>query len=407
MKEKNIFPAGYELLSEREKTYFKLMNSKSGVLYISAPPGYAKSAIMRAIANKLDAQYFDIRLSMVDETDVGLFPSVDIVKTSEGDKKMLCHVAPEWAYKSNERLTIIHFEELNRANLAVRNAALQILLEREIGTFFKFNDNVLMVASGNLGEEDGTDVEEFDQALNNRLLHFEHDLPITEWIENYANENVSPTIVNFLKVYPQYYWKKPEDDQKSKAYPTPRSWTFLSDYIWTNFGEQKYVEKTENGKTVLDKNGNPKKVKQFPQIEEWVNDVRFIIHSFVGPTGLHFIRYCEDTLKISLDDILNNFEKHKLDVENFNRDKKSELLVTMKERKVSNLKPKQMNNLINFLKTISKDECISYVLHVLDTEYDIDDESDDNKIGEDFLADERFDPYRATIMGHVNDDTLP
>jgi hypothetical protein len=36
------------------------------------------------------------------------------------------------------------------------------LLEREIGTAFKFNDNVLMMSSGNLGDEDGTDVEEFD-----------------------------------------------------------------------------------------------------------------------------------------------------------------------------------------------------------------------------------------------------
>jgi hypothetical protein len=27
------------------------------------------------------------------------------------------------------------------------------------------------MSSGNLGDEDGTDVEEFDSALNNRLIH--------------------------------------------------------------------------------------------------------------------------------------------------------------------------------------------------------------------------------------------
>lgn len=57
-----------------------------------------------------------------------------------------------------------------------------MFLEREIGAFFKFNDNVMMCSSGNLGEEDGTDVEEFDQALNNRLIHIEHTLPYPEWI---------------------------------------------------------------------------------------------------------------------------------------------------------------------------------------------------------------------------------
>jgi hypothetical protein len=34
--------------------------------------------------------------------------------------------------------------------------------------------------SGNLGDEDGTDVEEFDSALNNRLIHINHTLDVQE-----------------------------------------------------------------------------------------------------------------------------------------------------------------------------------------------------------------------------------
>jgi hypothetical protein len=52
----------------------------------------------------------------------------------------------------------------------------------ESGTAFKFNDNVLMMSSGNLGDEDGTDVEEFDSALNNRLIHINHTLDVQEWL---------------------------------------------------------------------------------------------------------------------------------------------------------------------------------------------------------------------------------
>jgi MoxR-like ATPase len=119
---------------------------------------------------------------MVDETDVGLYPSLSEIDMDGEMVKCLISLCL-WAVEANKRPTIIHFEELNRASQQVRNAALQILLEREIGTAFKFNDNVLMMSSGNLGDEDGTDVEEFDSALNNRLIHINHTLDVQEWLE--------------------------------------------------------------------------------------------------------------------------------------------------------------------------------------------------------------------------------
>jgi MoxR-like ATPase len=158
------------LLTEKERKYFSIMWAKYGVLNITSKPGVAKSAIGRSIAEKMGFRYMDIRLSMVDETDVGLYPNVSDIDGI----KCLDFVVPRWAIESNKQPTIIHFEELNRASQQVRNAALQILLERQIGTEFRFNDNVLMMSSGNLGDEDGTDVEEFDSALNNRLIHINH-----------------------------------------------------------------------------------------------------------------------------------------------------------------------------------------------------------------------------------------
>lgn len=397
------FPKGFDSLSNREKKYYKMMNGKSGVLYISSAPGYAKSAIMRSIANKMGYQYFDIRLSMVDETDVGLFPTIDEEMIGDSKQRMLCHVAPRWAYMSNTAPTIIHFEELNRSTLAVRNAALQMLLEREIGTFFKFNSNVMMCASGNLGEEDGTDVEEFDQALNNRLIHIEHTLPYPEWVEQYAKVNVCPVIVQFLKSYTEHYYKKPEEkNQKHKAYATPRSWTFLSDYIFENYGEWEKLTDI-NGKEILE-DGEPKMVKKFPGIRSWVNDIKEIGHGYVGASFARFIRYCEDTLKITLDDVLDNFDEREDDIKTFNRDKKSELLTNMKERKISQLKPKQIENLIKFIGTVSYDEVVGYLLHVIDIEYTLSEDTKDNKAAEKFLADKRFLAFRDAIYKHVDDE---
>lgn len=405
VEQPNKFPKGFDSLSDREKRYFKMMNAKSGVLYISAAPGYAKSAMMRSIAKKMGYQYFDIRLSMVDETDVGLFPTIGDVEINGEVQKSLSHVVPKWAYMANQKPTLIHFEELNRSTLAVRNAALQMLLEREIGAFFKFNDNVLMCSSGNLGEEDGTDVEEFDQALNNRLIHIEHQLPYPEWVENYAYENVSPVIVQFLKTHTEHYYKKPDErNQRNKAYATPRSWTFLSDYIFENFGKWE-TRKDKHNEVVMDEEtGEPKLFKKFPDVRTFINDIKVIGHGYVGASNARFIRYCEDTLKITLDDVLSRFDEIENDIKNFNRDKKSELLANMKERKVSMLKEKQIENLIKFLQTISEDEIVGYLLHVLDVEYTLSDNTKDNKAAEKFLADKRFNKFRDAIMKHVDDE---
>ena len=402
------FPKGFESLSEREKRYYKMMNAMSGVLYLTSPPGYAKSAITKNIAHKTGRQYFDVRLSMVDETDVGLYPDIAEYEITDIDgnvvkQKMLAHVAPRWAYMANEKPSIIHFEELNRSTLQVRNAALQILLEREIGAFFKFNDNVMMCASGNLGEEDGTDVEEFDQALNNRLIHYEHTLPYPEWVENYANEHVCPVIVQFLKNYTEHYYKKPDErNQKNKAYATPRSWTFLSDYIFKNFGEWVTKKDAEN-KIILNDDGEPKLFKKFPSVRIWISDIKEVGHAFIGTSNVRFFRYCEDILKITLDDVLLRYDDIEDDIKNFNRDKKSELLANMKERKISDLKPSEQNNLVRFLQTISDDEIVGYLLHVLDIEYTVSESTKDNQAAEKFLADKRFIRFRETIRGHVND----
>ena len=391
-------------LTDKEKKYLRIMLAKSGVLYISSPPGYAKSAILRNIAKKINAQYFDIRLSMVDETDVGLFPSLETIDIDGEKQKMLLHVAPKWAYESNKKLTIIHFEELNRSTLQVRNAALQILLEREIGTFFKFNDNVLMCASGNLGEEDGTDVEEFDEALNNRLIHIQHQLDINEWCENYANEFVCPQIINFLSSYTEYYWRRSDKNNKNKAYATPRSWTFLSDYIWVNYGNNEYEKRyTKNNEIILDENNKPKMFRKYPDVDIWLNDIKEIGYGYIGPAYIKFIKYCEDMLKISLDDVLNNFDNIKKDIEIFNRDKKSELLMSMRNRHIFDLNKIQKENLIKFLMLISKDECVAYLVHIVDEISDDDNEENEENLALiDFLSDKRFREYRDTIYSHVN-----
>jgi hypothetical protein len=335
-----------ETLTVREKRYFMSMWPKSGVLYITSKPGIAKSAIARSIASKMGFRYMDIRLSMVDETDVGLYPNVSTVDEDGTPVKCLDFVVPRWAIEANKQPTVIHFEELNRASLPVRNAALQILLERQIGVDFKFNNFVLMLASGNLGDEDGTDVEEFDNALNNRLIHYSHTLSADEWIENFAKEKIHPVIVSYIKSHPEKLYQNPTEN--SKAYATPRSWHFLSDFIVSNFGM----------------NASPR---------EFLTTLQELSMSYIGNGAQRFLQYCQDMINISIKDIMDNYEKVEKDLDKYNRDKNSELIQSLKEYDLKKLTEKQLANITKFLKRVGDDELTAYLLHILDNVSDVTD----------------------------------
>jgi len=342
MTKSKLMPKEFEsklsTLTEREQTYFRIMWPKYGVLYITAKPGVAKSAIARSIAHKMGFRYMDLRLSMIDETDVGLYPKVSETEGTE----CVDHIVPRWAIEANKQPTIVHFEELNRASQAVRNAALQILLEREIGVDFSFNEHVLMMSSGNLGDEDFTDVEEFDAALNNRLIHYKHTLDTNEWIDNFAQENVHPLIVSYMRANPEQLYKYNSDSQ---AYATPRSWTMLSEFIVSNFGE-----------------------KASPR--EFLPLLKKVSPSYIGNSAVKFIRYCEDMLNININDVLDRYNSIKSELSKYNRDKKSELISQLKEIKINTLSDSQMDNVESFLNTVSEDELTGYLLGVIDETVD-------------------------------------
>jgi hypothetical protein len=331
------------LLTPKERKYFSVMWAKYGVLNITSKPGVAKSAIGKSIAEKMGFRYMDIRLSMVDETDVGLYPNVSEVDVDGKMVKCLDFVVPRWAIEANKQPTIIHFEELNRASQQVRNAALQILLERQIGTDFNFNENVLMMSYGNLGDEDVTDVEEFDSALNNRLVHINHTLAVDEWIGDFATANCHKLITSFIKAHPEQMYKTSDN---SKAYATPRSWTMLSEFIVCNYGMD----------------ASPREF--LPLLKE-------VASGYLGNSAMKFVQYCEDMLNISIQDVLNNFDGIKKDLEKYNRDKNSELIQSLKEIDITKLTEKQLANAVKFLKNVGDDEKTAYLLYILDNITDV------------------------------------
>ncbi len=414
-------------LNKKELSYFRMMYPKSGVLFLTSAPGIAKSAMQRSMAKKMtkveivrddkgeiDTKksgeiiaksffYIDLRLAMLDETDVGLFPDKRELKVTENGEEVLRafldHIVPKWAFfannppakkDKNDKLpycgTLIHFEELNRAPLAVRNAALQILLERCIGFEFEFNENVFMVSTGNLGEEDGTDVEEFDSALNGRLIHIEHTLSFEEWVEYWAKDNIQAIIIRYLTAHPEFYYQgKKSRTEKDKSYASPRTWEFLSNYITANYSF----------------NAPP---------QQWIQDMLMLGHGYIGAgTSVKFCKYVKDVLKISIQDIMNRYPQLQSEGVSFTRDKKSELLQDLRQVEVNKLKANQIENIKLFMLDLSTDEVSAFLIKLIDEDYEYEeDESLDEKKNHfilDFLRDKRFKKFNAVMLGYVKTDT--
>lgn len=328
-----------DVLNQKELDYFKIIRSQSGVLFLASKPGIGKSAMLRKMAEKLNYNYIDIRLSLIDETDIGLYPRVKVINNEE----YLYHITPYWAKLANDRPTIVHFEELNRTSLNVRNAALQILLERQIGPFFTFNENVYFVSSGNMGDKDDTDVEDFDKALDGRLIHIYHDLTLDEWLEYYANDNIHQSIIDFLIINKNYYYQYPSENSKYKSYASPRSWTFLSDFIIKNYGKDS-------------------------KSDEFIDFLMKYGYGFVGDSITPYIRFCKSS-RITINDILNDFESYKDELLKYNRDKRNEILSSLKMISFNKILNKNLDNLTKFLLILSDEEIISYFNNILEKDF--------------------------------------
>lgn len=380
------------LLNKKELLYWRMIYPRSGVLYLMSEPGLAKSAMLRAIATKLGLQYIDLRLSYLDETDVGLYPDKKPIKYSivkpDGTKEsreenFLTHIVPYWAHIANKKPTLIHFEELNRAPLPVRNAALQILLEKEVGYNFKFNKTVYMVSSGNLGEEDNTDVEEFDSALSTRLLPYAHRLNYDEWYEYFAKDNVHEVINMFLKDNPEHYLMDQKKRKDSKTYSNPRTWTHLSMSIEENFGKD-------------------------ADVPDFISFVEECGSSYVGLfSNGAFVKWCKDYQKLTIRDIIEDYNSVKRrhtkmfegqKILDLTRDKKSQLLMSLKSFDLSKIDGSGLENIKSFLLDIGKDEVCAYMIDLLDRAKD----EEIKNITKNVFKDQRFSAYVTTIRESMN-----
>lgn len=213
------------------------MKSKVPVM-LWGPPGIGKSSIIHQIADELKMEMVDLRLAQLEPTDLrGVpMPNRETMRaewflpafwphrsTEDGERVSVDKDGNEItiAYKSGECPSgpgVIFLDEIEKAPISVKNASLQLVLDRKIGAY-EIPDDWTIVCAGNR-EEDGCFSTPLGKALENRMIHFDVDANIEDWAAWARNNDILEDIIGFLYFRNDLLYNQTDDH----AFPTPRSW---------------------------------------------------------------------------------------------------------------------------------------------------------------------------------------
>lgn len=200
--------------------YLKVMieNQTGPAHFIWGPPGIGKSAVIKQIAHDAGIGLIDIRLSLRDPSDLRGFPYPE-----NGRAKWLV----PWELPTSGR-GIILLDEINLAPQLVQAAAYQLVTDKRIGEY-QVPEGWGVVAAGNR-IDDGAYVYKMAKPLRNRFVHIYFEVNFDDWRVWAIKNDIASEVVEFLSFRPDFLFKfdpKRSDD----AFPTPRSWEFVS-IIW-------------------------------------------------------------------------------------------------------------------------------------------------------------------------------
>jgi len=209
-------------LNEAKQHLKVLLKEKIGIMLWGAP-GIGKSAVIKQICRESKWQMVDLRLSLLNPIDLRGLPYLS--KKREEAIWLKPEFLPLDGIRGWQKKGILFLDEINVAPVSTQQAAYQLLLDRKIGSYF-FPDGWRIIAAGNRAS-DLASVIKMPSPLANRLIHFNVSAHIDDWkIWAQGEGKIDPRVVAFLNFRPKLLATLPKEE--IKAYPTPRSWEFVS-----------------------------------------------------------------------------------------------------------------------------------------------------------------------------------
>lgn len=218
---------------ELNETLEKLVEGKIPT-FVWGAPGVGKSSIVKQIAKTKNIAFIDLRLSLMDPTDLKGIPFYD-----ESEHQALW-APPAFLPRSGEG--ILFLDELNSAAPAVQASAYQLILDRSIGEY-RLPDGWAIVAAGNRESDRGV-VYRMPSPLANRFVHFELDVHVDDWRDWAYGANIDSRIISYI-AYKNEDLFSFDATKNEKSFATPRSWEFVDKILKTGLNEKLLLQSLE------------------------------------------------------------------------------------------------------------------------------------------------------------------
>lgn len=191
-------------------------------VFLWGPPGIGKSSIVAQIAEEQGISYIDLRLSLLDPTDLRGIP---FFNTKEDTAVW---APPSFLPDGKQEKGILFLDELNTAAPMVQASAYQLILDRKIGEYH-LPKGWSIVAAGNRESDRGV-VFRMAAPLANRFVHLDMEADVEGWRNWAMGAGLDVTIISFIGHRPDALFTFNTQDD-SKSFATPRTWEYVHEIL--------------------------------------------------------------------------------------------------------------------------------------------------------------------------------
>jgi hypothetical protein len=193
-------------------------------------PGVGKSDSVRALAKKVgemtkkETIVHDVRLLLFNPVDLRGIPVPDANKEfAKWLRPLIFNIDP-----NPNKLHFLLLDEITAAPPSVQASAYQLTLDRKVGEH-ELPDNVIIIGAGNRVQDKGV-AYKMPTPLANRMSHFEVTAELEDWKQWAIPSGINELVLGFLN-FKETYLNKFDPSSDESAFPTPRSWAFVSKYL--------------------------------------------------------------------------------------------------------------------------------------------------------------------------------
>jgi hypothetical protein len=199
--------------------------------FLWGAPGIGKSSIVKQIAKDMDVAFIDLRLALMDPTDLKGIPFYD------KESHTALWAPPAFLPSTGEG--ILFLDELNSAAPSVQSSAYQLILDRKVGEY-ELPDGWAIVAAGNREGDRGVTYR-MPAPLANRFVHFELEVDVNDWRDWAYKSALDERIIAYISYKNEHLFTF---DAKSdvKSFATPRSWEYVGNILKSSLSSELLLE---------------------------------------------------------------------------------------------------------------------------------------------------------------------